>query len=55
MELLTIHNDLCYTASRLETLHWKAAQGRCLSLGGTLPIRVTHDTNTVLRYRLTRK
>uniref|UniRef100_A0A158R628 Selectin E n=1 Tax=Syphacia muris TaxID=451379 RepID=A0A158R628_9BILA len=52
MEFLTVHNDLCYTASRLETLHWKAAQNRCLSLGGTLPLRVSTDTNAVIRHAL---
>uniref|UniRef100_A0A7E4VYF9 Sushi domain-containing protein n=1 Tax=Panagrellus redivivus TaxID=6233 RepID=A0A7E4VYF9_PANRE len=53
MDVLTIHDNNCYSASRMEKLDWKGAQKRCLDQGGTLPLRLTSETQKALRTALT--
>uniref|UniRef100_A0A914C8H1 Sushi domain-containing protein n=1 Tax=Acrobeloides nanus TaxID=290746 RepID=A0A914C8H1_9BILA len=48
MDVLTVNMNHCYSSSRTEKLDWKSAQKRCLDLGGTLPIRISPEAQSVL-------
>uniref|UniRef100_A0AC35GA27 Uncharacterized protein n=1 Tax=Panagrolaimus sp. PS1159 TaxID=55785 RepID=A0AC35GA27_9BILA len=52
MDVLTLHDSNCYSASRMEKLDWKSAQKRCLDLGGSLPLRINPEAQAALRTAL---
>uniref|UniRef100_A0A0N5BWP6 Sushi, von Willebrand factor type A, EGF and pentraxin domain-containing protein 1 n=1 Tax=Strongyloides papillosus TaxID=174720 RepID=A0A0N5BWP6_STREA len=52
MDVLAIHEGTCFSSSRHQKLDWKNAQKNCLDIGGTLPIRMTNVTRTIIRSAL---
>uniref|UniRef100_A0A0N4Z271 Sushi domain-containing protein n=1 Tax=Parastrongyloides trichosuri TaxID=131310 RepID=A0A0N4Z271_PARTI len=52
MDVLAVYEGTCFSSSRQQKLDWKNAQKSCLDIGGTLPIRMTNVTRTILRSAL---
>ncbi|CEF67156.1 Locomotion-related protein Hikaru genki [Strongyloides ratti] len=53
MDVLAVYEGTCFSSSHHQKLDWKNAQKSCLDIGGTLPIRITNVTRTVIRSALT--
>ncbi|KAK0425525.1 hypothetical protein QR680_009246 [Steinernema hermaphroditum] len=52
MEILAVHGDHCFVASRTERLDWVSAQKRCLDVDGSLPLRLGNDSARALKAAL---
>uniref|UniRef100_A0A0K0DVD5 C-type lectin domain-containing protein n=1 Tax=Strongyloides stercoralis TaxID=6248 RepID=A0A0K0DVD5_STRER len=53
MDVLAVYDGMCFSSSQHQKLDWKNAQKSCLDIGGTLPIRMTNITRTIIRSALT--